>query len=303
MAPLALRVVAEAREPVAHWVPRRSAPLASTPTAERMVAALSRGWRGLHALSIEAAAGLAHAQRWVGDGLADRWPRDHRPLRPGRDTLHAVAQRAADALVAGTRRLALALRARWLLVAAALVVALTCLAVVPHVVASIRWTAQLVPPAATMSAGADAPVVIHAPPTPPASATLSPAQPYLVGAWMADDLPLPTAADTIYVRVTVGASHRPAAGVSVTATVAYTCASRAAVRAYGPAVTDADGLAAIPIQFAGLPVGQPVCVVVTAKTGAGAFTSTTGFAASAGPMPTPSPSASPTSPTGGGRKP
>jgi hypothetical protein len=96
---------------------------------------------------------------------------------------------------------------------------------------------------------------------------------------MAHDVTANTGTDTILVSVTSGVDQRPAAEVSVEAAVTFTCASRASTFTYGPVVTNVAGIAAMPIQFAGLPSGQPVCILVTAHTLAGDFTTNTAFVA------------------------
>jgi hypothetical protein len=213
------------------------------------------------------------------DGLHDIWPREHWGRQLPRRIWTSAAQGAAAVYRAGSRWAAGWLGVRWVPLSLAVAITLVMLALVPRAVASIRWTPSFAPPAQATSTVGNVPVVIHPPATPSTRATLSPTPAYFVGAWMANDVPAASGSDAIYVRVTSGADQRPAAGISVTASVTFTCASGADRRAYGPVATDADGVAAIPIEFVGLPTGQPVCVVATAHTVAGAFSATTAFAA------------------------
>jgi hypothetical protein len=96
---------------------------------------------------------------------------------------------------------------------------------------------------------------------------------------MEKDVTSSSGSDTIYVRVMRGKDLRPAVGISVTAVVSFTCGSRVGAVGYGPVMTDAGGVAALTIHFAGLHSGRPSCVVVTTHTAAGDFGATTTFVA------------------------
>lgn len=153
------------------------------------------------------------------------------------------------------------------------------LAFVPRALASISWQPRLASLTPPISSAGDPPVVINTPATPTTQATLSPTPAYRVGAWMAKDVTGSDGTDTIYVQVTRGADLGPAPGIAVTAAVTFSCGRGGATRGYGPAVTGKDGVATLTIQFAGLPAGRPVCVLVTAHSSAGNFTATTAFVA------------------------
>lgn len=98
-------------------------------------------------------------------------------------------------------------------------------------------------------------------PVPP-SATATPAAPqYLVGVWMSSASPPAAGSVKVFVRVSKGVA--PAAHVRVSLWVEFPGYSRG----FGPAVTDADGIATINVTYGGLPANQPVFVTANASIG------------------------------------
>jgi hypothetical protein len=193
-------------------------------------------------------------------------------------TVESAASPRAPRHIAASKASGLS-AARWVPLLIAAVLAVVMLAVVPRTLAAFQRMPAPAVGAPTSTTARDAGVVISVPATPTPQVTIDPTPAYLVGAWMAQDVTGSTGTDTIYVRVTRGVSQQPAPGVGVTASVTFTCASRAAFQTFGPVTTGPDGVAAVPIGFNGLPLGQPVCVAVTAHTDAGALTATTTFVA------------------------
>lgn len=96
----------------------------------------------------------------------------------------------------------------------------------------------------------------------PAAATATPAAPqYLVGVWMSSASPPAAGSVKVFVRVSKGVA--PAAHVRVSLWVDFPGYSRG----FGPASTDADGVATITVTYGGLPTNQPVFVTANASIG------------------------------------
>jgi hypothetical protein len=141
-------------------------------------------------------------------------------------------------------------------------------------------------------------VVIHAAAAPSPSVDQPP---YYVGAWVSDSAPPPTSVVTVYVRVTNSTTQAPVPAVVVTVYARFTCQTGGSARTFGPAKTGPDGVAAVQVGFAGLPIGQPVCLTANASVGGQTVSADTTFTAAFPTAPT-APPASPTSPPapGGG---
>jgi hypothetical protein len=142
-------------------------------------------------------------------------------------------------------------------------------------------------------------VVIHAGATPSPSVDQPP---YYVGAWVSDSAPPPTSVVTVYVRVTDSTSQAPMPAVVVTVYARFTCQTGGSARTFGPAKTGPDGVAAVQVGFAGLPVGQPVCLTASASVGGQTLSADTTFTAAfpAAPTAPPAQPTSPPAPGGGG---
>jgi hypothetical protein len=138
-------------------------------------------------------------------------------------------------------------------------------------------------------------VVIHAGATPSPSVDQPP---YYVGAWVSDSAPPPTGVVTVYLRVTDATTQVPVPNVPVSVYARFTCQSGGSARSFGPARTGPDGIAAVQVSFAGLPIGQPVCLTATASVGGQTLSADTTFTAAFPAAPTAAPTSSP-APGGG----
>lgn len=136
----------------------------------------------------------------------------------------------------------------------------------------------VVAPAAPPTAAAL--VLQPAPPTPTTLAGQPPTAPYTVGAWVSDNAPPPSGTVKVFVRVTDQAQFAPVPGASVKLSVMFTCSTDDHVSAFGPTTTDVDGIATISVPYAGLPIGDPVCVTATVRVSGQTYTATTTFTAS-----------------------
>ena len=106
--------------------------------------------------------------------------------------------------------------------------------------------------------------------------------PFVVTTWVSNSAPPTSGQVQVFVRVTNTTQFTPQPGVSVSISVAFTCAFPNTVQGYGPAATNSSGLAAFTVSFSGLPVGQPVCITATARANGQTYTSTATFAPSGG---------------------
>lgn len=224
------------------------------------------------------------------DGLLDTWPGDMPLAARWWWNVRLAAERAFANLRQGRFRWPGSLRPTFFAVAvgALAVMALaggaTYLAVLrhPHVIS----LPSLAPGAAAQPTTG---IVLQSSPGEPAATVVVP--PFTAATWVSNSAPPTSGQVQVYVRVTDTANFAPQTGVSVSLSVAFTCAFPNTVRSYGPATTNADGLAAFTVTYAGLPVGQPVCITATARGGGQAYTATATFAASGGApvLPTPTP--------------
>lgn len=96
----------------------------------------------------------------------------------------------------------------------------------------------------------------------PAAATATPNAPqYMVGVWTSSASPPAGGSVKVFVRVSQGVA--PAAHIRVSLWVDFPGYSRG----FGPATTDADGVATITVTYGSLPTNQPVFVTANATIG------------------------------------
>jgi hypothetical protein len=130
-----------------------------------------------------------------------------------------------------------------------------------------------------VSAGSHNPtsaVIVKAPqPTSPASSTAA-TSPYQVGVWVSNYAPGTSGAIQIFTRVSENPS--PVANAHVTLLLQYGQTSSS----FGPAITDADGIAVFNVTYSGATLGQPIYATVTATVGTQSATGTTTFLAGGG---------------------
>lgn len=119
-------------------------------------------------------------------------------------------------------------------------------------------------------------VVVQAPrPTPPGSSTAA-ASPYQVGVWVSNYAPGTSGAIQIFTRVSENPA--PVANAPVMLLLQYGQTSSS----FGPATTDADGIAVFNVTYNGATLGQPIFATVTTKIGAQTASGSTTFLAGGG---------------------
>lgn len=119
-------------------------------------------------------------------------------------------------------------------------------------------------------------VIVQAPqPTPPVSSTAA-TSPYQVGVWVSNYAPGTSGAIQIFTRVSENPA--PVANAQVTLLLQYGQTSSS----FGPATTDADGIAVFNVTYSGATLGQPIFATVTATVGKQSATGTTTFLAGGG---------------------
>jgi hypothetical protein len=119
-------------------------------------------------------------------------------------------------------------------------------------------------------------VIVQAPqPTPPGSSTAT-TSPYQVGVWVSNYAPGTSGAIQIFTRVSENPA--PVANAQVTLVLQYGQTSST----FGPAITDADGVAVFNVTYGGATPGQPIFATVTAKVGTQSATGATTFLAGGG---------------------
>lgn len=211
------------------------------------------------------------------DGLADEWPGEqvdwHALGRRVRGLLAAIALGHRGGGVPVGRRYHTATMGALaaVIVIGVIGVSLASSAIAQGAHGPHGWMG-LAPAAGTATPTAGVIVVHSAPelltPTPVESR-------YRIGAWVSNSTPASSGTIDIFVSVRDGVS--PLAKVAVTVHVVYTCAAPATAQDYGPVTTGADGIADVPVTFSNLPVGEPVCVTVTATIAHRVYSTTTTF--------------------------
>jgi hypothetical protein len=225
----------------------------------------------------------AAARRMTGDGLDDVWPGEAGTGLARWRSWVVVPLLAVGALI---RRVWRFVRNQGVLVVASAVSLVLMVVLGTVAVNVVAQGAHILPLAAgtvvgpVASSTTSALIVQPGASTPTTQIKPPPETPYVVGAWASNNAPPSSGTVKIYVRVTDHSGFVPVPGASVTLKVMFTCSTGSHVSAYGPVTTDAYGLATIPVTYAGLPVGDPVCVTATVRVHQQTYTATTTFAAS-----------------------
>lgn len=220
---------------------------------------------------------IGHLPPATQDGLADTWPDEDVGWRVLGRRLSALVSGVASGLFGRRSRLVRRYNTAVMgLLAALLVIGVTGIALASSAIAKGAHGWMGLAPAAvsatpTATAGV---IVVHSAPELTPTPVLAH---YRIGAWVSNSSPGSSGTIKVYVSVRDGIT--PLAKISVKVHAVYTCAAPSNGQDYGPATTDADGIATIPVTFSGLPVGAPVCVTATVTIEQQTYTATTTFAA------------------------